>query len=75
MSGKNINFNDKKIRKSNFYKNKKINRIEDIDINNILVSKKGPYGTKNLFKYFIRYNDNDVIRPFMYKTPTHDWLC
>ena len=42
MSGKNINFNDKKIRKSNFYKNKKINRIEDIDINNILVSKKKP---------------------------------
>ena len=40
MSGKNINFNDKKIRKRNFYKNKKINNIEDIDVNNILVSKK-----------------------------------
>ena len=40
MSGKNINFNDKKIRKSNFYKNKTINNIEDIDVNNILVSKK-----------------------------------
>ena len=24
MSGKNINFNDKRIRKSNFYKNKKL---------------------------------------------------
>ena len=53
MSGKNINFNDKKIRKSNFYKNKKINRIEDIDVNKILVSKKEPYGTKNSLKYFI----------------------
>ena len=30
MSGKNINLNDKKIRKSTFYKNKKINKIEDI---------------------------------------------
>ena len=40
MSGKNITFNDKKIRKSTFYKNKKINNIEDIDVNNILVSKK-----------------------------------
>ena len=40
MSGKNIDFNDKKIRKSNFYKNKTINNIEDIDVNNILVSKK-----------------------------------
>ena len=25
--------------------------------------KKEPYGTKNSFKYFIGYNDNDVIRP------------
>ena len=37
MSGKNINFNDKKIRKSNFYKNKKISNIEEIDVNNLLV--------------------------------------
>ena len=53
MSGKNINFDDKKIRKSNFYKNKKVNRIEDIDVNEILVSKKESYGIKNSFKYFI----------------------
>ena len=32
MSGKNINFNDKNIKK-NFYKKKKINEIDDIDIN------------------------------------------
>ena len=42
MSGKNIIFNDKKIRKSTFYKNKTINNIEGIDINNIVVSKKEP---------------------------------
>ena len=34
-----INFDDKKIKKNSFYKNKKINNIEDIDVNNILVSK------------------------------------
>ena len=49
MSGNNINFNDKKIKKSTF--------------NNILVSKKEPYGTKNSLKYFIGYYDNDIIRP------------
>ena len=61
-SGKNINFNDKKTKKSIFYKNKAINNIEDINdinLNNILVSKKEPYGKKNSFKYFIGYNDND----------------
>ena len=63
MSGKNINFDDKKIKESTFYKNKTINTIENIDVNNILVSKKEPYGNKNSVKYFIGYNDNDIIRP------------
>ena len=40
MSGNDTYFEDKKINKSNFYKNKKLFKIEDIDINNILVSKK-----------------------------------
>ena len=53
MSGKNINFDDKKIKRSSFYKNKKINNIEDNDVNNILVSQKERYGTKNTHKYFI----------------------
>ena len=69
MSGKNINFDDKKIKRSSFYKNKKINNIEDIDINNILVSKKEPYGTKNSYKDFIGYNDNNNIRPLCIRLP------
>ena len=35
-----MNFDDKKIKKSEFYKNKKIFNINDIDVNKILVSKK-----------------------------------
>ena len=50
-----------------FYKNKKVTSIDDIDANKILVSKEEPYGTKNSFKYFIGYNDNDVIRPLCIK--------
>ena len=50
-------------KKNDFYKNKKAFRIDDIDVNEILVSKKEPYGTKNALKYFIGYNDNDVIWP------------
>ena len=64
MSTSNINFNDKKIMKSDFYnKNKKIFNISDIDVNKILVSKREIYGKYNSLKYFIGYNDNDVIRP------------
>ena len=57
MNGKNINFEDKNIKKS------------DIDINKILVSKKEPFGTNNALKYFIGYNDNDVIRPLCLRLP------
>ena len=45
MSNKTITFEDKKISKSNFYKNKKLFNLHDIDVNKILVSKKESYGT------------------------------
>ena len=60
---KNINFDDKKIKNTEFYKNKEVFQIDDIDVNKILVSKKEPYGKNNSLIYFIGYNDNDVIRP------------
>ena len=67
MSSKSVNFDDKKILKNDFYKNKKVAKIDDIDVSKILVSKEEPHGTKNSFKYFIGYNDNDVIRPLCIK--------
>ena len=69
MSEKNINFEDKKIKKSDFYKNKKVFQVENIDVTKILVSKKESYGIKNSFKYFIGYNNNDVIRQLCIKLP------
>ena len=64
MNGKNMNFDDKKILKSDFYKNKKVFQIDDIDVDQILVSRKEPYGKKKkALIYFIGYNDNGVIRP------------
>ena len=60
MSGKSINFDDKR---------KKVFLIDDIDVNKILVSEKEPFGTKNGFKYFIGYNDNDVIRSLCVRLP------
>ena len=69
MSGKNMNFDDKKINNSEFYKNKKVFQIDDADVNQILVSRKEPYGTNNAFKYLIGYNDNDAIRPLCIRLP------
>ena len=67
MNTKNINVEDKKIEKTEFYKNKKIFNIDDIDVNKILVSKKEPYGKNNSLTYFIGYNYNDVIRSLCLK--------
>ena len=68
MNTKNIYFDDKKIKKSDFYKNKKASQIDNIDVIKILVSKIEPYGAKNALKYFIGYND-DVIRPLCLRLP------
>ena len=48
MSGKNIIFDDEKINESNFYKNKKLSKIDDIDVNKIIISKKESYGKKEV---------------------------
>ena len=70
MSGKSINFAHKKTNKSDFYKNKKLFKIEDININKIVVSEKESYGTKNSLKHFIGYDDDDnAIRPLFIKLP------
>ena len=50
MSGKSINFEDKQINKSNFY-------------------KRESYRTKNSLKYFIGYDDDNLIRPLCIKFP------
>ena len=85
----NINFDDKKINNSNFCRNKKLFKKDDMDVNKILISKKA------LFKYFIGYNNNEDIRPlcmklpqmigyvkcfdsnqtFMYKASSNYWIC
>ena len=63
MNKKSVNFGNKSIKKSNFYnKNKKIFNTDDIDANKILSSKKEQYDKYNSLKYFIRYNDNDIVR-------------
>ena len=59
---KNIIVDDKNINKSNFYKNKKLFSIFDIEVDKILISKKEPYSKKRSFKYFLVYNDDGVIR-------------
>ena len=67
MSGKNIIFDDKKINRSNFYKNKKLFSIYDIEIDKMLISKKESYGKQSSFKYFLGCNGDDVITPLCIK--------
>ena len=66
MSGNNINFGNKKIKKR--LQQKKIN-INDTDVNKILVSKKEKYGKYNSFKHFIGYNDNNIMKSLYLELP------
>ena len=58
MSKKNIIFNNKKITKNIFHRNKKLFTIDDIDVYKISVSKRDSYSRKGSYKYFIGYNDS-----------------
>ena len=69
MSGDSIIFDDKKIKKCNFHKSNKLVKIDDIDVDKILVSKKESCGTNTSFKYFIGYSDNDGIKSLCIKLP------
>ena len=55
--------------KSNFYKSKKMIKIDGKDANKILASIKRALWSKSSFKYFIGYNDHDDIRTLCMKLP------
>ena len=57
----------KKSKKVTFTKTKQKIKIDEIDVNKILISKKESYGTNNTLIYFIGYNDNNVITPLCLK--------
>ena len=74
MSGNNINFDSKKSKYVNSIKNKEIFNIDGIDVDKILVCKKVSYSKNNSFKYFIRYNGNNIIRPLFVKPQTSSYI-
>ena len=53
MSEKSISFDNKNIKKSDFYKNKKLFKLEDIDVNKIFVSKKNHMVQKMLLNILL----------------------
>ena len=60
----NIVVNDKKINKSNFYKIKKLSKIDETDFDKILIWKKDN-GAKKSPKCFIEYDDDGAVRPLV----------
>ena len=45
----------------------KLFNIYHIEVDKILISQKNPYGKESSFKYFLGYNDDDIIRPLCIK--------
>ena len=65
-----------KKKKKQFLQKQRKFKIDDIDVNKMLISKKESCGTNKSFKFFIDYSDDDDIKPlFMYKASSSDWLC
>ena len=73
MSEKTINLGDKKINKKDFYNNKKLFNIEDIEINKILISKPEIY-ENNMRKNIIGYNDKTISLLQLFLPKMTDYL-
>ena len=70
MSGLSIIFDDKKIKKTIFYRSRKPFDVSDINVNRIVMYKEVVYGTNNSLKYFIgNFDEDDVIRLLLLKLP------
>ena len=52
-----------------FLQKQKAFKIDDIEVNKIVLSKEEPYGIIKATKYFIGYIDNDVVRPICIMPP------
>ena len=75
MGNRIIDFREKKTTKKEFYSddNKKIFNINDININEILISKRLFPEIINLNEYIIGYKHNYNIKPLYIKLP--EYVC
>ena len=63
MSLRKIKFGNKEVNKKEFYSSKEAILSDSIDLSKIVVSKKWKIDDKT-YKYFCRYLNNDVIKPY-----------
>ena len=69
MSRKNINFDDKKSKKASSTKTKEYIVLTILMLIIYYFLKKNHTVIKNSLKYFIAYNNNDIIRPLCIRLP------
>ena len=73
ISEKTINFDCKRINKSNFYITKREFKINDTNVDKMLISKKEPYEKKvhsmKLHSKTVAFDDHDYIDPLCINLP------
>lgn len=74
MSGKSMDFGNKKNLKSEFYKNKNVIKLNDIDVNKILVFKEETHGSKNLLNTLLAAMMM-IYQTIIYNASTNDFIC
>ena len=70
-------FGDIEIERRKFHYRKKVIFVKDVDIDNILISKKISSGKKS-YQYFIGYMDDYRVKPFsiiLTKTSAYVKMC
>ena len=64
MTEKTLKFNNIRVNKKEFHKSKKAIDLVSVNIDQIVVSNKFKHNNEG-FKYFIVYQENEIIKPLL----------
>ena len=76
MSRKSVKFENKRVKKTNFYKSKMLFKIVEIDVDKILMSKKESYNHKKIYlNVLLSMMIKMSVDPYIYRSFPNDWVC
>ena len=73
MSKKTLKSNNIRLNKKEFHKSKQPIDLESVNLDQIVISDKFK-DSDNGFKYFIGYQEDEIVKPLCIILPSNDWI-
>ena len=73
MSEKTQEFNNIRVNKKEFHKSKQAIELMSANVDQIVISDKFKHSDEG-FKYFIGYQEDEIVKPLCIILPSNDWI-